>query len=117
MNSDRLLHASRIAAWVCSALLVVASWTPGSAMIRTGYSGLLEHAVAYGVTAAAFMIGYPRVAALRIAGALSILSVVLEAGQLFVPGRFAGLLDGLAGVVGTGLTVIVLQILPNRRAT
>ena len=91
---------TRVAAWVATLVLAVASWTPAEDMIRTGMGGLYEHAIAYFVTGTAFMWGYRDRSPWQFVVALSIYAAVLEVGQLAVPGRHAGLLDWAAGATG-----------------
>jgi hypothetical protein len=43
-----LLH--RVAAWLSVPALILASWTPGEHMIRTGVNGRLEHPSHFGAT-------------------------------------------------------------------
>lgn len=88
------------------AILVIASWTPSEAMVRTeALSGWAEHAIAYlasGFSTTVLLKG--RLSPLHIAVGLACLAALLEAGQLFAPGRQAKLSDfavsAIAGVAG-----------------
>lgn len=88
------------------AILVVASWTPSEEMVRTEVlSGWAEHAIAYlasGLSTTVLLKG--RLSPLHITVALVFLAALLEAGQLFAPGRQAKLSDfavsAVAGVAG-----------------
>ena len=83
-----------------------ASWTPGDDMIRTGYSGRVEHVIAYalsGAVACAVLAG--RHATGYIAAAIVVYAALLEFGQLFVPGRHADLVDFLSSAAGAVIGV------------
>jgi VanZ family protein len=95
----------KLAAWCSLAALAVASWTPSAYMVRSGYSGLLEHAAAYAITATAFAVAYRLTPRWRIALALSIYAAMLEIGQTWVPGRGPWLADWAAGSLGAGLAL------------
>ena len=92
----------------CAALLavmtlVVLSWLPQSTMARTGAPGPFEHIAAY--AGASFL------SALAVDGsgrrwlglAFVALAAVLEAGQIFIPGRTAQVVDAGASVSGAVL--------------
>src|SRR5262245_43588668 len=83
----------RPAAWICVVLLAVLSLVPGHAQIRTGAPGIVEHIVAYCVTAAVFMLGYPAASRVRIVLALVCYAGALELAQLLVPDRSATVWD------------------------
>ena len=111
MNNGRMkipYVAMRFIAWACVIGLAVASWTPGPDMVRTGFNTQLEHMAGYLIAAITVLVAYPRKNPWSIAGLLSAYAGVLELGQMYVPGRHAELLDGLAssgGVVCACVTV------------
>jgi VanZ family protein len=96
----------RIIAWVSVLGLVVASWTPGEDMIRTGAKGSLEHVAAYLISTLLFVLAYPRVSPVLIGGLFAICAGVLEFGQLFVPGRHSQFEDFAASCLGVALIIV-----------
>jgi VanZ like family len=90
-------------------LLMVASWTPGSVMVRSGiFSGHVEHAAAYALSGALiYALRAGRSTAWAAALLLSAYAGALELGQIFVPGRHAGFDDFVFSVTGaiTGILV------------
>jgi hypothetical protein len=83
------------------AVLATLSWTPKAYMVRTGYSGLFEHAVAYAGTAVLFRFSYPSFSRWRLAALLATYAGILEAGQAWIPGRGASIVDWGAGAAGS----------------
>lgn len=91
------------------AVIIVLSLLPGQERPHTGYSGNLEHLVAYvgtaGVTALAFRSVAPVWLVLSFAGA----SALMEIAQLYIPGRSSGLDNLLASSLGATLGVIAAR--------
>src|SRR6516162_2607197 len=87
-------------AWICVIGLLVASWTPGQEMIRTGFNTRLEHTVAYLIAGIAAIIAYPRKPIWSITAILCAYAGILELGQIYVPGRHAAFLDWIASSSG-----------------
>jgi VanZ family protein len=79
-------------------------------MVRSGYSGALEHAVAYAIAAAVFALAYPVWSKWRIALGLCFYAALLELGQSWVPGRGAALIDWASGAAGACLVLIPLWL-------
>jgi hypothetical protein len=90
----------RFVAWFSIAVLGVASWLPAEEMIRTGADGRLEHAAAYLISGLAVFTAYPRRLKWLIAILMMCYAGILEFGQLWVPGRHAGILDWAASSGG-----------------
>jgi len=95
--------AATIVAWGLAAFIVYATLGPQNLRPHLG-DARLERFGAYFVTAAAFVVAYPK-RPLTIAIAAVTAAVLLEAGQLLIPGRDARVIDaitkafgGLAGV-------------------
>jgi VanZ family protein len=90
-------------------LLMIASWTPGSVMVRSGiFSGHVEHAAAYALSGA--LMYAARAGRSTVWQAVLMLSAyagVLELGQIFVPGRHASFDDLLFSVTGAITGVLV----------
>lgn len=100
-NTARVQQACRWLAWGCVLLLAALSWTPGEEMVRTGFPGQIEHFVAYFGTGLIAAVGYRRsVSPIVIALALCGYAGLLEAGQDWVPGRHANLIDFAASGAG-----------------
>lgn len=99
---DRLVGANAL-------LLMVASWMPGSIMVRSGIvSGHVEHAAAYALSGGLiYALRAGRSTAFTTALALSAYAGALELGQIFVPGRHASFDDFAFSVTGaiTGILV------------
>ena len=100
----------RAIAWASLLFLAIASWTPGEVVVRSGYSGLLEHVVAYAIAAAAFALAYPAWPKWRIALGLCFYAAVLELGQSLVPGRGPALTDWATSAAGTCTVLIPLWL-------
>ena len=100
----------RAAFFACIALLVALSWLPSSAMVRTGISGHLEHAVAYFGTAIAMGLAYRQAPRLAVQFALLVaLAAILEAGQLYAPGRNSSFLDFAASSTGVAVGALLMR--------
>ncbi len=69
-------------------------------MIRTGFDPRLEHVFAYLVASIAVSLAYRRLLSKRLAPSMMAYAAVLEAGQLLVAGRHAGVLDWIASSTG-----------------
>ena len=90
----------RFVAWFSIAVLGVASWLPAEEIIRTGADGRFEHAAAYLISGLAIFTAYPRRWKWLIAILMTCYAGILEFGQLWVPGRHAGVLDWAASSGG-----------------
>src|ERR1700694_4479383 len=92
---NRLVVANALA-------LMLASWTPRDYMVRsTIFSGHVEHTIAYALSGG-FVVAVVggRGSAWQGAAALAAYGGVLELGQIFVPGRHAGIDDFLFSAAG-----------------
>jgi hypothetical protein len=91
------------------AALMLASWTPGDYMVRSGVlSGHEEHTVAYALSGAfMYAVLAGRCAPWQVAVSLTAYAGLLEIGQLWVPGRHSGIDDFLfsAGAAILGVWV------------
>jgi VanZ family protein len=106
----------RLANFVVTAnalVLMLASWTPGDDMIRTGIlSGHAEHVIAYFLSGALmFAMLAARHAAWRTAAALVAYAGFLELGQTFVPGRHPAFDDLCFSAGGVVAGVIAGEVL------
>jgi VanZ family protein len=94
-------RSARALAWLCVLTITILSLLPGDERPHTGFSGRLEHALAYAGTGVLIWFGYsdPRHRALFWIG-LAIASGVFEVLQNFVPGRSPSIFDALASTLG-----------------
>jgi VanZ family protein len=104
-------------AWTLAAGLVFVTWCPQSLRPHLGDANL-ERFGAFFLTSAMFVLAYPRRAGV-IAICSTAFAIILELGQLFVPGRDAGVVDAIAKALGglAGVTVcyFALRVLEARR--
>jgi len=112
MSPKHHLLIFRSSAWSCVFLIAYLSLIPEDLEMRTPAPPGLEHAFAYGVTAALLVLAYPLQPVWLIIGSLSAYSGLMEVLQTFSPGRHPGL-DGMlwssAGTIFGGLLVALLQ--------
>jgi hypothetical protein len=99
----------------CVVALVLLSWLPGDEVVRTGANGRLEHAVAYFGAAVIMALAYreklrPLVQVLL----LIVLAGILEAGQLYAPGRTAAFLDCASSGAGAAFGGLLMWALRDR---
>lgn len=90
-------------------LLMIASWTPGSVMVRSGVSsGHVEHMTAYALSGALiYAVRAGRLSVWQAALMLSAYAGFLELGQIFVPGRYASADDFIFSMTGAVTGVLV----------
>ena len=112
MSPKHHLLIFRSSAWFCVFLIAYLSLIPENLEMRTPAPPGLEHAFAYGVTAALLVLAYPLQPVWLIIGSLSAYSGLMEVLQTFSPGRHPGL-DGMlwssAGAAFGGLLVALLR--------
>lgn len=91
----------------CLAALAALAWLPARAMTRTSLGGHSEHLIAYLVTTIVMGLGLKgRLSPAVQYGLLIAYAAILEAGQMYSPGRHASLQDlafSSAGVVLGGV--------------
>jgi len=107
--TDRLLRA---VGWLGVIAIAVLSLVPGQARPHVMEVSQIEHASAYCATAAALAWGHAgRRNALTVGLLLTVYAAVLEATQIYVPGRSARLIDfaasGVGAWIGVGLVVLL----------
>ncbi len=95
-----LLAATRFAGFLGIAMIIILSVIPGEFRPDTGFSKIIEHAVAYLLVSAMLTVGgvLPRPALL-----LAALSALLEMAQFWIPGRTPALADFFASSTGAFL--------------
>jgi VanZ family protein len=92
-------QARRWLGYIGVVCIVVLSLVPGADRPSTGAANVYEHFVAYGVVAALLCDGPPQ-ARLRMLAFLCVLAIILEIGQLWVPGRNSAAKDAMSGSLG-----------------
>jgi VanZ family protein len=107
----RLKTVSRFAAWGCNMAVAVLSLIPSEQMLRTGFSGHVEHVLAYAGTAFITAMAYSERGLSRIVFALLIYAGALEFLQRFSPGRTSSIWDFMFGGAGVlmGIGAFVLH--------
>jgi VanZ family protein len=113
---ERMWGALRIAAWLSLLALVIASWTPGYYMVRTGVGGSFEHVGAYFVATLLWVLAYSRLPPWGIGAALAAYAGILELGQLYVPGRHSQFEDFAASCAGIALVILAAILFQSGRA-
>lgn len=99
-----VVMAAPPAFFACIVALVLLSWLPGDEMVRTGANGRAEHAIAYFGTAVTMALAYRERPRLLVQFfLLVVLAGILEAGQLYAPGRTAALLDFASSSAGAAV--------------
>lgn len=104
------VHALLVAAAAVSwGLLTVLSLLPGSDRPHTGFSGNLEHAVAYALSAGATrlcLFGVP--SRMQLLG-FALASALFEIAQIWIPGRSAGFDNWAASTAGALAGILVAR--------
>jgi VanZ family protein len=113
----RLKTASRISAWSCILAVAILSLTPAEQMLRTGFSGRVEHVLAYAVTGFVTAFAFAERGLSRITLALVVYAGGLEFLQRFSPGRISSIVDfmfsGTGALVGVGALMLLAKRLPG----
>lgn len=104
-----MLEKTAIAAGICILLVTIfASWSPADLRPTTNFGVGLEHVGAFGLLGGCWGFAFPR-RALQLLLVLVLIAVVLEAGQIIVPGRHARLIDVATKIAGGGAGVLIAQ--------
>jgi VanZ family protein len=109
----------KLLAWSSLAVLGVLSLLPSASLQRTGFSGHLEHFMAYLLSAGIFCLAYrSQRQSVRIAVGLAAAAALFEIGQYFSVGRTPALADWMGSstgvVVGGFIGLMVARLLPSR---
>jgi VanZ family protein len=107
---------SRLASISCIVAVLVLSWVPGDSRPSLGTSNLIEHFIAYFVTALVTIVAFvpPRTIRGVLAGMI-LLAGVAEIGQNFAPGREPKVIDFIASSVGATTIACVFSVLRRSR--
>lgn len=109
------VHAMLVAASAVSwGLLTVLSVLPGSDRPHTGFSGNLEHAVAYALSAGATRLCLFGVSSRMQLVGFSLASGLFEIAQIWIPGRSAGLDNWAASTAGALAGILAGRVYAHR---
>lgn len=101
----------------CIGTLAALAWLPPAAMTRTALGGHAEHVIAYLGTAIVIGLVLRKSPPLAVQGVLLVAyAAILEAGQVYVPGRHASLLDFAFSSAGVVLGALILWVARSRLA-
>ena len=103
----RIVEGAAIGAGILVLLATVyASWSPPGLRPVTNFSVGWEHIAAFGLIGASWGFAFPR-RALQVVLVIVVIALILEAGQMVVPGRHARLIDVATKIAGGGAGVIL----------
>jgi hypothetical protein len=120
-----ILEKVAVGMGVCVLLITIfASWSTIGLRPTTSFSVGSEHIVAFGILGGCWGFAFPR-RALQLLLILTLTAIVLEAGQIFVPGRHARLIDVATKIAGGGAGIlagiliaqVIRRIVPRRDAS
>lgn len=105
-----VLEKIAVGVGTCVLLITIfASWSPPGLRPVTSFSVGWEHIAAFGILGGCWGFAFPR-RALQLLLILALAAVVLEAGQIFVPGRHARLIDVVTKIAGGGAGILIAQV-------
>ena len=107
--------ATQLLAWLCIVAVAVLSLTPAEQMTRTGWSGHIEHVVAYAGTAFVTAMAFPKRGVFQTTLALVIYAGSLEFLQRFSPGRTSSICDFVFSGVGVVVGACAFALLQASR--
>jgi glycopeptide antibiotics resistance protein len=91
----------RFTAGLSLAALPILSWLPAEDLLRTGFlSGHQEHFLAYMASGLLLATAVPRYRFVNVAIFYGLLAIVLEVGQIFVPGRHPEVVTAIISMTG-----------------
>ncbi|MFG1371686.1 VanZ family protein [Xanthobacter oligotrophicus] len=105
-HKDRVLKGLAAVLWL---VIVILSLLPGSERPHTGYSGNLEHFVAYLGTGAMTAFAFPAASLLRLALPFCLASGLFEIAQTVIPGRSPGVDNWMASSLGAFVGIIAVR--------
>jgi VanZ family protein len=106
-----IVRQARVVAWTLAVAVIILSFIPPGLRPETGAPHFLEHFSIYVILGAVFAIGYNKNQRL-LAILFVIFGGVIEAAQLFAPGRHARLSDFVVDTLGmyVGLLAVALAV-------
>lgn len=105
-HRNRLLTGLAGLLWL---VIVILSLLPGSERPHTGYSGNLEHFIAYLSTAAVTAFAFPAASLFRLALPFCLASGLFELAQIAIPGRSPGVDNWMASSLGALAGIIAVR--------
>lgn len=105
-HKNRVLKGLAAALWL---VIVILSLLPGSERPHTGYSGNLEHFVAYLGTGAVTAFAFPTASLLRLALPFCLAAGLFEIAQIFIPGRSPGVDNWMASSLGAFVGILAMR--------
>ena len=108
----------RCAACASLVALPILSWLPAEDMVRTGIlSPIQEHFLAYMASAVLLAMAVPRYRFIQVACFYALVAGVLEAGQMYAPGRSPEVVTAVASMASAMTSNVSYSIAPKRRST
>ena len=99
----------RVAGLVGVLMIIILSLLPGGFVPESGIPDRLDHLIAYAGTGAALAVGWRSISQrLLIVVGLLMAGILLELGQLWMPGRSCDPLDAISSALGGALGVLVV---------
>lgn len=107
----KMLEKVAVGLGTCFLLVTIfASWSPPGLRPVTSFSVGWEHIAAFGILGGCWGFAFPR-RTFQLMLLLVMTAIILEVGQIVVPGRHARLIDVATKIVGAGVgTLIALLI-------
>jgi hypothetical protein len=101
----------RCAACASLVALPILSWLPAEDMVRTGIlSPIQEHFLAYMASAVLLAMAVPRYRFIQVACFYALVAGVLEAGQMYSPGRNPEVVTAVASMAGAVMGEIIARL-------
>ena len=105
-HKGRILKGIAAMLWL---VIVILSLLPGSERPHTGYSGNIEHFVAYLGTGMVTAFAFPAASLLHLALPFCLASGLFEIAQIFIPGRSAGVDNWMASSLGALIGIVAVR--------
>jgi VanZ like family len=112
VRADKIF--TRLGTPITLCALAIASWTPGSHVVRTGLTtGISEHVIAYSLASLTIGLFNHKIQPFRIMFLLIAFAAIMEFGQLFTPGRTAQFSDFAASTFGIFFGTVFLYAIKS----
>lgn len=110
-NLYKMLEKTAVGIGTCVLLVTIfASWSPPGLRPVTSFSVGWEHIAAFGIMGGCWGFAFPR-RTFQLVLVLMLAAIILEAGQIIVPGRHARLIDVATKIAGGGAGAIVAHLI------
>lgn len=100
-------HLLKATGWTFLFLLALLSLTPGNMLVRSPAPATIEHMLAYAAAGSLLSLGYSRTGAIGMILGLAAYAGLLEALQMFVPGRSAQVAGFIASAFGATIGILL----------